>query len=230
MLATFVPALRAARASTVGALADAARPPRRRRLLVALSRRLPVPLLLGLRLVARRPRRSFLSAVSVGITATTIVAVLTVHAHQAQVGTADGSGLSVLANPRYERVDQVLLVLTAMLVMLAAVNALSITQATALDARHSAALARALGATKDQVVAALVAAQLIPAVPGVLLGIPAGIGLVGAVAHGGTTTVPSGWWLAAIVVAILAALALLTTVPAWAGIRHPVADLLAKEA
>jgi hypothetical protein len=64
----------------------------------------------------------------------------------------------------------------------------------------------------------------------VLLGIPAGIGLVGAVAHGGTTTVPPAWWLAAMVVAVLTALALLTTVPAWAWTRHPVTDLLAKEA
>jgi putative ABC transport system permease protein len=231
MLATFVPALRAARTSTVGALADAARPPRRRRLLLALSRRLPVPLLLGIRLVARRPRRSILSGVTVGITATTIVAVLTVHAHQALVGVGGGgaSRLSALANPRYERIDQVLLVLTVMLVVLAAVTALFITQATALDARHSAALARALGATRDQVATALVAAQLIPAVPGVLLGLPAGIGLVGAVAHGGTTTVPSGWWLAAVVVAVLAALALLTTVPARVSARRSPAEILQAE-
>jgi putative ABC transport system permease protein len=230
MLATLVPTLRAAHSSTVGALADAPRPPRRRRLLIALSRWLPVPLLLGIRLVARRPRRSVLSALTVGITTTTIVAVLTVHTHQAQVGAGGAaSGLSALANPRYERVDQVLLVLTVMLVVLAAVNALFITQATALDARHSAALARALGATRDQVATALVAAQLIPAVPGVLLGLPAGIGLVGAVAHGGTTTVPSGWWLAAVVVAVLAALALLTTVPARVSARRSPAEILASE-
>jgi len=55
--ATFVPAVRAARTSTVLALADAARPPRRTPWLIAISRRLPVPLLLGLRVAARRPRR-----------------------------------------------------------------------------------------------------------------------------------------------------------------------------
>jgi putative ABC transport system permease protein len=231
MLATFVPALRAARTSTVGALADAAQRPGRRRLLLALSRRLPVPLLLGVRLVARRPRRSVLSGVTVGITATTIVAVLTVHAHQALVG-ADGGGasrLSALINPRYERVDQVLLVLTVMLVVLASVNALFITQVTAIDARHSGGLVRALGATNEQFAAALGAAQLIPAVPGVLVGIPAGIGLVGAVAHGGSTTVPPAWWLAAMAVGVLVALAALVAIPARAAARRSPAEILAVE-
>jgi putative ABC transport system permease protein len=231
MLATLVPALRAARTSTVGALADAARPPRRRRLLLALSRRLPVPLLLGIRLVARRPRRSVLSAVTIAITATTIVALLTVHAHQAQVGADNGgsAGLSALANPRYERIDQVLLVLTVMLVVLAAVNALFITQVTAVDARHSGGLVRALGATNEQFAAALCAAQLIPAVPGVLVGIPAGIGLVGAVAHGGTTTVPPAWWLAAMAAGVLVALCALVAVPARVAARRSPAEILGAE-
>ncbi|HXZ65684.1 MAG TPA: FtsX-like permease family protein [Streptosporangiaceae bacterium] len=231
MLATLVPALRAARTSTVGALADAARPPRRRGPLVALSRRLPVPLLLGLRLVARRPRRSILSGLTICITATTIVAVLTVRAHQAQVGADNGTSarLSALANPRYERIDQVLLVLTVILILLAAVDALFITQVTAADARHSGGLVRALGATNEQFAAALSAAQLIPAVPAVLIGIPAGIGLVGAVAHGGTTTVPPAWWLAVMAAGVLVALAALVAIPAWAAARRPPAEILAAE-
>ena len=65
VIATFVPAVRAARTSTVHALADAARPPRRTPWLIAISARLPVPLLLGLRVAARRPRRVVLSAVSI---------------------------------------------------------------------------------------------------------------------------------------------------------------------
>ncbi len=227
LLATFVPAIRAARTSTLSALADAARSPRRGRLAVALSRRLPVSLLLGVRLVARRPRRSLLSGVTVCITSTAIYAVLEVHARQAQGGTS--SPLSALANPRFERLDQVLLVLTVTLVALAAVNALFITQATALDARHSAALARALGASRRQVAAALVAAQLVAAVPGALLGIPAGIGLVRAVAHGGTTTVPPAWLLAAMVAGILAGLAVLTAIPARVGARRPPGEILAAE-
>ena len=80
LAATLVPAIRAARTSTVRALADAARPPRRRGRLIAVSARLPVPLLLGLRLAARRPRRALLSAASIAVTVTGIVAVLAFHA------------------------------------------------------------------------------------------------------------------------------------------------------
>ncbi len=79
-----VPATRAARTSTVDALADTTRPPRRHAGLTALSARLPVPLLLGLRLAARRPRRSALSAVGAAITVTTVVAVLIYHSSHGQ--------------------------------------------------------------------------------------------------------------------------------------------------
>jgi FtsX-like permease family len=68
VLATLVPALRAARSSTVNALADAPRPPRRVGWLIAVSARLPVPLLLALRVAARRPRRVVLGVVSIAIT------------------------------------------------------------------------------------------------------------------------------------------------------------------
>ncbi len=57
LLATFVPARRAAKSTTLRSIADAARPPRRAPRLVAASARLPTPLLVGLRLAARRPRR-----------------------------------------------------------------------------------------------------------------------------------------------------------------------------
>ena len=66
--ATSVPAIRAARTSTVRALADAARPPRRTGWLIAISAGLPAPLLLGLRVAARRPRRTVLEVVSIAIT------------------------------------------------------------------------------------------------------------------------------------------------------------------
>src|SRR5262249_12813034 len=60
--ATLAPAIRGARTSTIRALTDPAHPPRRRPWLIALSARLPVPLLLGVRLVARRVRRSVFTA------------------------------------------------------------------------------------------------------------------------------------------------------------------------
>ena len=110
LAATVVPAIRAARTSTVSALADAARPPRRRARLIALSARLPVPLLLGLRLTARRPRRALLTAASVAITTAGIVAVLTFHATAGQEAFGGSGGFG---NPVHDRDEQMLAVLTS---------------------------------------------------------------------------------------------------------------------
>src|ERR671915_261039 len=182
--ATFVPALRAARTSTVLALADSARAPRRTAWLIAISARLPVPLLLGLRIAARRPRRVVLATASIAITVSGIVAVLAAHADLLDAATApDPSGA--------DRFNQVLLVITITLVALAAVNAIFITWATALDARHSSALSRALGATPQQVIAGLSAAQVLPALTGAILGIPGGLGLVTAVGGAPRPAIPA---------------------------------------
>jgi len=226
LAATLVPAIRAARGSTVAALTDAPRPPRRRPRLLAMSRRLPVPLLLGLRLVARRPRRAVLTAANVAITMAGVVAVLTFHATAGQKINGGGSGLS---NPVYNRDEQVLLVLTIILLTLAALNAVVTAWTTMLDTRHPAALARALGATPRNVAAGLTAAQLVPAVPGIVFGIPLGIGLFAAADHGGLITLPPAWWLAAAVLATLAAVAGLAAVPARVGARRPTAEILQAE-
>ena len=82
-----------------------------------------------------------------------------------------------------------------MLIILAAVNATFIAWTTALDARHTAALARALGATPHQITTGLAAAQLIPALIGALLGIPGGIAIYENPKASGTTTLPSALWL-----------------------------------
>ncbi len=90
-VSTLVPAVRAARAATVTALAGAARPPRRQGRPIALSAWLPVPLLLGLRLVTRQPRRALLSTASFTVTATTVVAVLIFHATVGQQASRPGA-------------------------------------------------------------------------------------------------------------------------------------------
>src|SRR5262249_40223599 len=175
--APLVPAVRAARTSTVRALADSARAPRRTAWLIALSARLPVPLLLGLRAAARRPRRAILGVITIAISVSGVVAALTAHAalHIDHPGTG-----SALGSFRADRLDQVLLLITITLVTLAAVNAIVLTWATALDARHSSAVSRALGATPKQVSAGLSAAQVLPALAGAALGIPGGIALFAA--------------------------------------------------
>jgi putative ABC transport system permease protein len=224
VVATFVPAIRAARISTVSALDDAARTPRRRAWVVAFSARLPVPLLLGARLAARRPRRLVLSALSVAITASGIVAVLAVHAASASPGFLAPN------NPQNLQLDQVTSVISVMLIVLAVVNAILIAWAMALDARHSSALARALGATPRQVGTALSVAQIFPALAGALLGIPGGIGLYDAAKHGGSTAVPPISWLVAMVLGTVIVVAVLTVIPARIGARRPVAEILQTKA
>jgi ABC-type lipoprotein release transport system permease subunit len=225
VVATFVPAVRAARISTVRALADSARPPRRTAWLIAISARLPVPLLLGLRVAARRPRRVVLGAVSIAITVSGIVAVLAAHA---QLDANRFGGTSGLTDVRADRLNKVLLLITVMLVALAAVNAIFITWATVLDARRSSALARALGATPHEVSAGLSAAQVLPAIAGAVLGIPGGLGLIAAVSQDATTT-PSFWSLLAVVPGTVLVVVALTTLPARVGARRPVAEVLQSE-
>ena len=68
-------------------------------------------------------------------------------------------------DPRNLRLDQVTTVLSVMLIILAAVNAILIAWATTLDTRHSSALARALGATPTQIALGISVAQILTAIP-----------------------------------------------------------------
>jgi putative ABC transport system permease protein len=226
LASTLAPAIRAARTSTVSALADAARPPRRRAALISVSSWLPVPLLLGLRLIGRRTRRALLTMASTTVTASGLVAVLVFHATANERITGGGSGLN---NPIYDRVEQVLLILTVALVALAALNAVFTAWATVLDTRQPSALARSLGATPEQISAGLSLAQLLPALPGAVLGIPVGIALFRLASGGGEMAIPSVWWLVLAVLSILAGLAVLTSIPARIGARQPVAEVLQAE-
>jgi len=226
LAATLLPAIRAARTSTVRALASTARAPRRRATLIALSSRLPAPLLLGVRIVARRPRRALLSMASIALTVTGIVAVLAFHrtVDLRLAGVSSGLG-----NPVVSRDEQMLEILTVVLVALAVLNAVVTAWATVLDTRRPAALARALGSTPRQVSAGITAAALIPALPGALLGIPAGIGLFAAANHAGVMTVPPAGWLVAAVLGTLLAVGVLTSGPARFGARRAPGEILQAE-
>ncbi len=229
-VATFVPAVRAARSSTVNALADAARPPRRTGWLIAISARLPVPLLLALRVAARRPRRVVLGVVSIAITVSGIFVALVLNAYLTAQPLA-----SRYDDAQVELLRQVLLVVMVILLSLAAVNAIFITWATVLDNRHSSALARALGATPREVSAALAAAQVLPALVGAILGVfPGGFALfhaINAITGGNSdrATLPSLWQLLAVVLATVLVVAALTAVPARLGGRRPVTETLQAE-
>jgi ABC-type lipoprotein release transport system permease subunit len=225
LASTLVPAIKAARTSTVSALADTPRPPRRRAALIALSARMPVPLLLGTRMAAGRLRRAVLGAASIAVTSAGIVAVLT---FRATVDHDLGPAAGRVGDPVVTRDTQMLLVITIVLVALAVLNAVCTAWATVLDFRRSAALARALGASPRQVSAGVAWAQVLPAVPGTLLGIPLGLGLFKA-ASGGPLTVPPVWWLATAVLLTLAAVAVLASIPALLGARIPASRVLQSE-
>lgn len=225
VLAAWIPSVRAARTSTTAALVDSARVPKRRPLLFAAASHLPVPLLLGLRLAARRPRRMLLTFISVAITTTTIVAVLSVHAHEG-LAPSGFSQFSIPYNPNSVNTDAILLVITVVLVLLAVVNALVITWATSVDSRKPLAVARALGAMRQQLSGGLSTALLIPAVPGAMAGIPLGLLFVTAASHGSRATTPSPLWLAGTCLAVLAAIGMLSAIPARIEARRADIDVL----
>jgi ABC-type lipoprotein release transport system permease subunit len=227
--ATLVPAVRAARISTVAALAGAARTPRRRAWVIKASGWLPVPLLLAARLVGRRPRRTLLSAASFTVTATAIVAVFHYHATLGR-DTVLAGPFAGPPDPMRGRISAVLLVVTIVTAVLAAANTVFTTWATVVDSRHFSAIVRSLGATPGQTVAGLSATQLLPALAGALLGIPAGAGLYSAVQGAGPRGTPAAWWLLAMVLGMLLAAAGLTAIPARAGTRRPAAEILQAEA
>jgi ABC-type lipoprotein release transport system permease subunit len=230
VVATVVPAVRAARSSTVNALADAARPPRRTGWLIAISARLPVPLLLAVRVAARRPRRVVLGMVSIAITVGGIFVALILDTFLTTQPLATGYD-----DAQVELLRQVLLVVMVILLSLAAVNAIVITWATVLDNRHSSALARALGATPRDVSAALAAAQVLPALVGAILGVvPGGLALFAAInaITGGDSdraTLPSLWQRLAVVLATVLVVAALTAIPARLGGRRSVTETLQAE-
>lgn len=226
VLAAWIPSIRAAHTSTMSALADSARVPKRRSLPVATAAHLPVPLLLGLRLAARRPRRVLLTLVSVAITTTTIVAVLSVRAHEGQAPSVSPAQFAIPYNPNTANTDAILLVITVVLVILAAVNALVITWATSVDSRKPLGVARALGATTKQLSGGLTSALLIPAVPGAIAGIPLGLLFVTAASHGSRATTPSALWLVCTCLCVVAALGVLSAIPARIEARRAAVEVL----
>jgi putative ABC transport system permease protein len=221
-VSSVVPAIRAARTSTVSALADAPRVPPRRPLLTAVSARLPVPLLLALRQLSRRPRRALLNAISIAVTVTGIVAILANYAHISSANLT-------ITNLKVDRLNELTAIITVMLIILAAVNTTFIAWATAADGRFSSALERALGATAGQVTAGLSMAALLPALPGAIIGIPLGIEVYHLLASGTPLTVPPAWQLAGVFLSTLLAVTVLTAIPSRLSARRPPARILQTE-
>ncbi|MEU5103505.1 FtsX-like permease family protein [Streptomyces sp. NPDC021354] len=217
------PALRAARTSTVHALADPAHLLTRHPRLNAATAHLPTSLLLGIRLLARRPGRAVLASAGTAVTTLMVTALLSWHTE------LDGRPDFKRFGPIEVRVDltgQVLLAVTLTLVALSTLNTVLLGWSTAVQARRALSIARTLGATPGQVVTALCVAQLLPAVPGVAVGIPTGLGLYWLF---GTQVTPPGSWLLTAALAVLLAIAALTALPAWVHTRSPAGRVLNTE-
>jgi putative ABC transport system permease protein len=230
LAATIAPTVRGARTSTIDALNDAAHAPRRRPWLIALSTRLPVPLLFGMRLLARRSRRAALTAASLTIATTMIVATLTVQ-HNLDTRNANlASHVGRLPGTfTVDRVSRLVFLICAILIVLAMLTTITTTWATVIDAERATALARALGATPGQIGAGLATAQLLPAALAACLGIPLGLGLYATVSQNGDPSPPPILWLLAVVPAVLFVVGALTAIPARIGARRPFAEVLRSE-
>jgi putative ABC transport system permease protein len=210
-------------------LNDPARPPSRRPWLITASAVLPVSLLLGLRLVARRTRRTVLTAASLTVAVTMVVTALTVQRDLAVTGQGRPVVGFFTSSAIVQSANHVLLVLSIILVALAAVSVTFTAWATAIDAEQATALARALGATPRQVSAGLTSAQLLPALVAACLGIPAGLGLYQLAGGHLSEATPPLAWLLAVIPGTLAGVAAMTAIPARVGARRPVGEVLRSE-
>ena len=84
---------------------------------------------------------------------------------------------------------------------------------------------RALGANSRQASSGLAAAQVLSALPGAILGVPLGVGLLKVAAESWPAS-PPALWLVATVLGTLLAVAALTTVTAGIGARRAAAETL----
>ncbi|MGW5568653.1 FtsX-like permease family protein [Streptomyces tendae] len=213
---TLGPVVRTVRSSTVDTLADPARLIVHRPRLTAMTVHLPTALLIGVRLIARRPGRAVLSAVGTAATTVMVTAALT---FRVSLEAEAAQGTSTFEDIRNAVTGQVMLGVTVALVALSVLNTVLVSWSTAVQARRALAVTRTLGATPGQVVAALCTAQLLPAVGGIAVGIPTGIGLF-ALFSAVVVTPPAGW-LAVAAPAVLLAVAALAALPAWLHTRGP---------
>lgn len=220
VVACSLPAWRSARRSTVQAL-GASPTVRRNRHLVAVSNTMPTPLLLGLQLAGRRPRRALLTGISVAVAVCGTIVVLYAQASlNAERGDTSGP-----ADPLVAQLHTVTTTLTILLAVMAGVNLVFVTRASAVDARRVLALARTLGVTPSQAATALGVAQLIPALSGLILGWITGALLFHSLAASHPVAPPT-IQLVALAVLTVATTVALTAGPAGLEARRPLAGTL----
>ncbi|MEV1006193.1 FtsX-like permease family protein [Streptomyces sp. NPDC049881] len=224
LIGTLGPVLRTVRSSTVDALADPAHLITYRPRLTAMTAYLPTPPLIGVRLIARRPGRAVLSAVGTAATTVMVTALLT---YRVSLKAEAAQGTSTFEEIRNALTGQVMLGVTVAILALSVLNTVYVSWSTAVQARRALAVARTLGATPGQVIVALCTAQLLPAIGGIAVGVPIGIGLFAL--FSAVVVIPPASWLAAAAPAVLLAVAALAALPAWLHTRSPAGRILNAE-
>ncbi len=224
VLTALGPAVRALRTDTVHALGGTVR---RAPFRVPLASALPTSLLFGLLLIGRRPGRAVVQLASIAATLTIVTALLVYEDEPVRLFDL---GATSLPNLGADEGHHVAFAVAGLGVALAVLNILIASWSAALDAQRASAIARTLGATPGQVAAGLSVTQLLPAVPGAILGVGLGVSVIELLAAPNAQIDLALPRLLAIALGTLVTVAVLTAVPARAAARRSLAGALSAEA
>jgi putative ABC transport system permease protein len=149
--------------------------------------------------------------------------VVVLYAQASLDSDRGGSGGPV--DPQVAQLHTVTTALTLLLAVMAGVNLVFVTRASAVDARRVLALARTLGVTPSQAATALGVSQLVPAITGLLLGWITGALLFHSLASSRSVAPPTTQLLMLAVLILVTTIAL-TAGPASLEARRPLAETL----
>jgi putative ABC transport system permease protein len=235
LLASVRPAMRGVRQSTIRSLAASARPPRRASKSAAALKRLGVatPLVLGVRSALRRPARTFMNAAGLALAVALVVVALAlddgIDRFLASLTPAEAPSQAT----EQALIDQLLTLAyaaAALLIGLAAVNALIVAVFAARDSARNHAILQSVGATPRQTGTAFLIAQLGACLLGCAAGIPLGVALFTSLAGESLTPVRlSPLTYAAVAMVAILTYGLIVVVPARHLAAQPVAPRLAYE-
>ncbi len=228
LLSTVLAARRATRSTTLGAIrAGSPAPISTGRLAHTITRLgLPLPATLGLKDLIARRRRAFWTATAVAVTGAVIVATLQMRA---AFHTSAGTVSDVPAE-----LPTLVYSLDAVLVLIATTTLVAVMLLSVRERIRDLGVLKAIGLTPAQITSGLVSAQALLATLAALLSIPLGIGLYLALLSLTSGTVDGAvlapWWSVALVpVAVAAAVAMTTSIPARLAARIPVTEAVRYE-
>jgi putative ABC transport system permease protein len=228
LLSAFLAARRATRASTLNAIrAGSPKPITTGRLARGIARvGLPLPATLGLKDLIARRRRAFWTATAVAVTGAVIVTTLQMRAAlRATAGTVSDVPTELTT---------LVYTLDAVLILTAATTLVAVMLLSVRERIRDLGVLKSIGLTPAQTTSSLVSAQALLATFAALVSIPLGIGLYLAVLSltGGAEdgVVLASWWSVALVpVAVGAAVAITTSMPARLAAQIPVAEAVRYE-